>query len=455
MKRKEVFRSLLVLGVVLSFAWLARWLSEGVGFAGGRDVLGNMIDRPGPGLIGTSASVGLFLIGSWVVSRLAKPIGIPAVTSYLLFGVAVGPGLLGLVKVDELASMDLINGLAISLIALTAGGEIEFDFVKSSIKKIVIILAIQMTAVGVGCAVFAFGLLQWMGVDGLEGTGKLIAASSILGTIAITNSPSVLLAVLAETRAKGVLSQISLAVTVCKDLVLIVLFAVVMTVAGGVLLAGDEGGGYDKNLGMYLLIHLGGSLVAGMLVGAMMAIYTVRLGAALPIFLVFVSLGIALLGDALDLEPLIVALVAGMVMANLKRIRSEHFFETVEELSLPVYCVFFAVAGASLKLDIIASIAGWAAVFVLVRFVIVWGSTTLGARVADVDPPAGTWLWTTLVPQAGVTLALATVARETLASAPYIDDLFALMMGLIAANQVIGPILMKVGLTRSGETGAF
>jgi len=456
MTRRGSIRAFLMLAILLCFAWLGQSVNtpavtDGV-TAPALDALGSEIMRPSPGLVGTASGLGLFLLGAWVFSRLLKPIGLPAVTSYLFFGIAVGPMVLGLVSEGELKYMGLIEGLAISLIALTAGGEIEIDFIRKSLKKIVIILAIQMSAVGVGCALFAYGLLQWMDVEGLDGSVQIIAAAAILGTVAITNSPAVLLAVISETHAKGIMSQTALAVTVCKDLVLIILFAVVMTIAGSVLI--EKGGGAlgDQSLMMYLLIHLGGSLIAGLVLGGLFALYTVRIGTAMPIFLIFACLGIALIGHALHLDPLIVALFAGMVMGNLKQIKSDHFFETVEDLSLPVYCVFFAVAGAKLDLVILGSIAGWAAMFVLVRLVLVWAGTTLGARIAGISPLSRRWLWTTLVPQAGVTLALATVVRNTLSDQPYVDQMFGLLMGFVAANQVIGPILMKLGFKKCGES---
>jgi len=374
---------------------------------------------------------------------------VPAVSAYLVFGVVVGPGILELVTAEELDYLKLVNDLAISLIALTAGGEIELDFIRKSLKKIVIILSVQMSMVAIGCAVFAMGLLRWMGVEGLDDPTMLIAASAILGTIAVTNSPAVLLAVLAETHAKGVLAQTALAATVCKDLVLIVLFAIVMTIAGGIL---TQNGGHaegEQTLAMFLLIHLGGSLVGGLVLGAFFALYTVRIGAAMPLFLVFACLGIAIIGNSLHLDPLILALVAGMVMGNLKRIRSDHFFDTVEELSLPVYCVFFAVAGARLDLVMLQSIAVWAVLFVLVRLVLVWAGATLGAKLCGLEKPARTWLWTALVPQAGVTLALATLVQTTLGDRPFADAIFGLLMGLVAANQQL-PWKRELSPARSG-----
>jgi len=457
MTRQGTIRALLMLAILLSFAWLGQSVSHPdkdspAPPAAALDALGSEIIRPSPGLVGTASGIGLFLLGAWIVSRLLRPIGLPAVTSYLFFGIAVGPTVFGLVSHGQLEFMDLIEGLAISLIALTAGGEIEFEFIRKSLKKITIILAVQMTVVGVGCAIFAYHLLQWMDVPGLDGTVQLVAAAAILGAVAITNSPAVLLAVISETHAKGIMSQTALAVTVCKDLVLIVLFAIVMAIAGSVLIEEGSSSLGEQSLVMYLLIHLGGSLIAGLALGGLFALYTVRIGAAMPIFLIFACLGIALIGHALHLDPLIVALVAGMVMGNLKKIKSDHFFETVEDLSLPVYCVFFAVAGAKLDLNILGSIAWWAAMFVAVRLGFVWIGTTLGAKIAGTQPLTRVWLWTALVPQAGVTLALATVVRNTLSEQPFVDQMFGLLMGFVAANQVIGPSLMKLGFMKCGES---
>ena len=88
MKHRAAIRSVLLLGVLLSFTWLSRWLTEGISPRELFAPTGDPVRTPDPGLVGTAGSVGLFMLGAWIVSRLLKPIGLPAVTAYLLFGIA-------------------------------------------------------------------------------------------------------------------------------------------------------------------------------------------------------------------------------------------------------------------------------------------------------------------------------------------------------------------------------
>src|SRR5690606_15658488 len=130
-----------------------------------------------------------------------------------------------------------------------------------------------------------------------------------------------------------------------------------------------------------LVHHLGGSVLAGVAIGLLMSWYVHRVRTNMPIFVVLASLGLALLSEQLALEPLIVALVAGMMMQNIWPHESESLFEAVEELSLPVYAAFFAFAGAKLELDAVVSLLPVALLIVATRVGAIWISTRVGAIV--------------------------------------------------------------------------
>ena len=202
--------------------------------------------------------------------------------------------------------------------------------------------------------------------------------------------------------------------------------------------------------------HLGGSLAAGVIAGLAMAWYLHRIDAHLPIFLVFACFGIALICEALHLETLSVGVVAGMLMQNVWGERLEGFFETVEDTSTPVFCVFFAVTGAKIDLAQVGALWHWALALVVARCVIVWASTTAAARLSRLDAPTTRWLWTAFVPQAGVSLALALIVERTLSDLglSMAGDLFTLLVGVITLNLMLGPLLVSLGLRRSGEAGA-
>src|SRR5690606_32659188 len=111
------------------------------------------------------------------------------------------------------------------------------------------------------------------------------------------------------------------AVTVCKDLLLIVAFASVMAVSRTLI---DEGSELSPAFLIGVLVQLFGSFLVGGLFGVAMAWYVGRVGAHLPVFVVGCCLLVALIGEVklpaagslVHLEPLLMALTAGLVMQN-------------------------------------------------------------------------------------------------------------------------------------------
>ena len=59
--------------------------------------------------------------------------------------------------------------------------------------------------------------------------------------------------------------------------------------------------------------------------------------------------------------------------------------------------------------------------------------------------------WLGLCPQAGLALALAELVKR--AFPEFGDDAFALVVGVVATNEMLMPILLRVALLRSGEAG--
>jgi hypothetical protein len=89
---------------------------------------------------------------------------------------------------------------------------------------------------------------------------------------------------------------------------------------------------------------------------------------------------------------------------------------------------------------------------VAARTIATFVSSKIGHRLAN-DPPAvrknG---WMALVSQAGVTIGLATIVSDLL---PGIGrPLATLVVAVVGVHELIGPVLFKYALSRSGEAGA-
>lgn len=483
--RRPLIRYGVALAALVVFVWAARYAMIPAAGAERSPLVSGSAEShftlPAPGLMGAGASLGLLLLGGWLAGRVAACLGLAKVTGYLILGLLIGPHALGLVAQDQIGYLTLINDLAVSLIALTAGAEIRAEFLRESWRQILLIALFVVASIALASFLLMLVALPAMGLTSapILAPGVLaLSLAAIIATISTSNSPAIVMALIAELGARGPMARLALSVTVCKDMLLVVLFSIVLALAAAAI---DRSAGADqetrpssvaaaaspagapagaepihegaRGVALPLLGRLLGSIVMGAFVGLLLAAYMHWIGAHVPIVLVFACLGIALTSEALHLETLLVAVTAGMLMANAFEESSEALFESVEDLSLPVYCVFFAVAGLRVDLGALGSIWHWALLAVGLRLAAVWVAVRAAcALTSPIPAPARRWLWTAFVPQAGVSLALATIVRDTFAEQTFGPPLFGFLLATIALNELIGPVLMKFGLSRAGET---
>ncbi len=408
-------------------------------------------------LNGFTLALGFVMLGAWLLGEIVGRLGLPRVVGYLAFGVLAGPGLLpGILDVPapitdaELGLLRSLDPLAISLIALVAGGEIKVAFLRGMLGRIATVLGLQIGTILIGTATVAFLFVLPM-VPSLSELpmGASIHLSIAIGLLCIANSPAIVIAMINETGARGPLCDTALAATVCKDLVLVIMLTILLGFVP-IAFATGEGGGGGQLVGDAAW-HLVGSIGFGVVVGVAMHFAAARIEKRIDVFIVLCGFAIAFASNALHFAPLLVALVAGFTQANIWPERSERMFHSIEKLLLPVYCVFFATAGAGIPIEAVATLWPVALLLVGTRLVLVWAGTTLGAKSARLDPGIRPWLWTAFTPQAGVAIALALELEKALGDRAFVNELTALLLAAIAINEVLGPLLMKLGMQRAGE----
>ncbi len=411
-------------------------------------------DMPGPR---TAMSVGLLMLAAWLVGILFDRIRLPRVSGYLVTGLLLGPAVLKLIPQTQVDThLRFAGDLAIALIALTAGGEIDLKWLRKQIVRLSIIAGVEVLIVWAVVGAAAYGALSIVGGDAL-GQSTLIVLSALVGLVAASNSPAVVIAMITEHRAAGPFTRTALSVTIVKDMAMVVLFAAMLAVGKGVV---DEQTAISGRFLLAVGVQLGGSLVVGGVFGALMAWYVQSVNRHLPIFLVGSCLLIALLGERTftvvgekaHLEPLLTALAAGLVMRNLWPVRSEPFFHVVEAMSLPIYCLFFAVIGAKLNLSALVGGALWVAGMVVVRSAAVWAGIGAGLKLAGSEVERPGKLWLAFVPQAGVALALILLIENKL-DVPGADLAVNLLVGMVAVHLLVGPIGFRWALVASDEAG--
>ena len=98
----------------------------------------SLLLHPGPEAqtSGALLAFGFLLLAAFCAARIAHVFRLPHLVAYLLTGVVAGPYVLDLVSRDVLGTLQLVNGVAVALIALTAGTEMSVARMRPVIRSV-------------------------------------------------------------------------------------------------------------------------------------------------------------------------------------------------------------------------------------------------------------------------------------------------------------------------------
>ena len=177
----------------------------------------------------TLLGISVALMAGLLMSRVVKPLKLPAVTGYLIAGILIGPYCLGLLgikgigftDVSEVADLSILNDVALGFIAFAIGDEFRLSQLKHTGK--------QATIIGIFQAVFTTLVVDaiLIGLHFVLGEEKLpLSSAIILGAIASATAPAATLMVVRQYKAKGKLTNLLLPIVALDDAVGLVIFAV-------------------------------------------------------------------------------------------------------------------------------------------------------------------------------------------------------------------------------------
>jgi Kef-type K+ transport system membrane component KefB len=128
------------------------------------------------------------------------------------------------------------------------------------------------------------------------------------------------------------------------------------------------------------------------------------------------------------------------------------FIEAIEQTGSIVFVIFFATAGAHLDLPLLGHMWPIALTLALTRALVTWIAGQLASKLSADPPMVKRWGWAGLVSQAGLALGVASVIERTF---PTLGSGFrSLAVATVALNEMVGPVLFKTALDRSGETSS-
>ena len=395
----------------------------------------------------TSLALGFILIFAFLFGKITYRFKLPQITGFILAGIICGPFLFGFLSRNDVQDLQLLDGLALSLIALTAGGEMRIKDLRGRLKTIGLLTLFQTVLIIAGF--IALGLVLRTVVPFFAGhtITQVFVFALLLGTLATATSPSTTIAIINETKAKGRYTDLILSTAVVKDFFVITLFAFSLSFSKSLL---SPKQGFDLGFLLHILRDVGGSILIGLAVGGGLILYLKYIRKDIAIFILGIAFFTYQISHHEGFHPLMICLVAGFIVENFSS-QGDKLIKAIERSSLPVYVVFFAISGASINLDALRTTWYLAVIFVIWRAVLKFAGTYAGARLAGEDRGIRSRSWAGFISQAGVALGMAVIIDRTF---PEWGDMFkTLVLAIIALNQILGPILLQRLLISAGESG--
>ncbi len=398
------------------------------------------------GTLWTIASIGFLLVAGTLTSELLGPLGLPHLTGYLIAGIAAGPHMLRLVDEHTVKSMSPVNTLSLALIALSGGAELDLSALKQGAKSLAWAMVVQCLLVVIlltGVFVAARPLLPF--ARSLPVT-QVIAVGLLWGALGVTRSPSATLGILSQTRAHGPLARFTLGFVMVSDIVVVVLVATVLGCTRPLL---DPSAAFSAQAFVQLGHELFGSIALGTTLGLVIAVYLRVVNRQMLVVLLVLGFGVSTVLDYLQFDALLTFMVAGFIVRNMSN-QGKRFVEYIEQTGTVVYVVFFATAGADLDVPLLRLMWPVALLMAGSRAGVTWLGSVVAGRLAKDSPVVRKWGWSGLISQAGLALGLSVLIAKDFPS--FGPPFRSLAVATIALNEMIGPILFKLALDRSGET---
>ena len=400
----------------------------------------------------------IICLASYLIGKAFKRVRLPSITGYLLAGALTGPFVLEMLPESATSDLRFVDEISLAVIAMVAGSELLLRELAPRRR------AIGATVGGIivfGYFVLAIAIYLLAPVISFTAdfeSGPRLALALLGAAVLLALSPPSAIAVIKEVQARGRFTRTVLGVTVLMDVAIIVLFALITSLATPLLESADLSISF---IGV-VLVDLTSALTIGLATGF---VISWLLGRSLPTWLkagAVLALGfgvyeladyvrttsVDLVGFEVYIEPLLISLIAGLYVANFTA-RRVAFEDLLHKVGPAVYVAFFTITGLSLKLDLLTAVLPVAIGLFLVRVVGIGIGATVGGRLGREPSRHRRYSWMAYITQAGIALGL---AREVAVQFPDLGDAFAtLIISVVVINEIVGPLFLKSALRKVGE----
>ena len=368
-------------------------------------------------------------LGGYLAHRVSW---IPSITGFMLVGLVAGPNGLHLFGYESLANAKIVVDISLALILYRLG--LSLDWREMLHDKALLAVSLVEAALTFLTVYLA---LVWFGIPELP--------AAVIGAIAISSSPAVLIHVAHELGAQGPTTTRSEALVALNNVIAFLAFAALLPA-----LYNQSNAPLVTMIGSpaYQLI---GSSVLGLVMGlALHYVARTTKGAeqyslALVVGAVAMTLGLAMM---FKLSVLFAPLVLGLVVRGVerKKLLANMAFGPAFEL---FFVALFVYAGANLHLNEMLAFAPAAAVFVAARSIAKWVGVAATGTLMGWPRQANMNAGLILLPMAGMAIGLANTTADQF---PYSGAIVAsVVFAAVAVFETIGPPVVARALRWAGD----
>lgn len=382
-------------------------------------------------------SIGFVFLVGLVSARLVNRIKTPSVTAYLLLGIILGPSFTNLAPRELILSSGFISHVVLGLIAFGLG--------QGFTKRFFLELGRGVLWISILEAVFPWILVSF---TLLIFTRLPFYLTLLFGAISAATAPAATVMVVREYKAKGKFTDILLGVVAIDDAWCLIVFALSLAISKAIALHTPNAFIFRTFLGA--LTEIFGAFILGGLIAFLITFFSKYLRTQTE--LLIYTLGAVLLNTGLALQFHLSVLLANMflgaVLVNLNK-ESFKFFEILKNIDSPLYLLFFVLAGVNLEINLLTKIGIIGIIYIVFRIIGKVLGSFLGGYIVKADPQIKKYLGLGLLPQAGVALGCALIAKENF---PQVGGmLFSVIVATTIVYELIGPLCTRLALKKAGE----
>ncbi|MBE6014758.1 MAG: sodium:proton antiporter [Lachnospiraceae bacterium] len=404
----------------------------------------------------TLLCLAIALLAGLLMSRLAKLVNLPAVTSYLIAGLLLGPFAigalgftgLGFVSLEIVDSLKIISQVALGFIAFAIGNEFRVSQLKTMGKQAITVGIFQavITTVVVDIVLIVTHIIN---PDIIS-----IPSAITLGAIAAATAPAATLMVVKQYKAQGPLTSLLLMVVAIDDAVGLVLFSASFGIANAL----EVGAISVISVVVEPILEIVLSIILGIIAGYLLNWLEIYFHSrskrmSLSISFVLLTVGVSMMefdigGVHISFSLLLVCMMMGTVFCNICE-TSEELMGRVDRWTTPVSILFFVLSGAELDLRILANplVLLIGIIYIISRSAGKYYGAFISCKATHCSDEIVNHLGITLFPQAGVALGMALTAAN-LGDGAVIRNV---VLFSVLVYELIGPTLTKRSLTLAGE----